>query len=398
MKKKQIKNRKTASKTRKTINRACCIILCLVIMVSLTGCWNYRSLNDISIVVGIAVDKNTINDSYILTFEIIDLIESSKETGVKSKVISSTGETIFDAIRNAKRKLSNKLYFGYAYVLIICQEIAKDGDIYCVFDFFMRDAEPRATINVAISKEETAQELLTTDGVDSSLVAFNINYVIQEDSKVTCSTLEVPFYKAYKAVTVKRPLALPALRISEEIEDEKAVESDGIAIFNDNKLVSFMSAEETKYFMYAIDEIEGGLIEFSSFNKKIDRITFEVFSNKTDIKHSYKDNRLKFTISPYVKVSIGEMMKKTAVILSDQDFEDIEQRAKDMLAERMKSTIDRIRYQIGADILGLEEYVYRNDPKLWKQIQDNIDQLIKSAEIIIEPKFHIINTGFTKDF
>lgn len=385
----------TTSTSRKIITRILCIVLCLIIMFTLAGCWNYRSLNDITIVVGIALDKRDTN--YILTFEIIDLIESSKETGVKTKVISTYGETIFDAIRNTKKKLANKLYFGYAYVMIICQDIAKEG-IHEIMDFFLRDAEPRATLFMTVSKEKTAQELLLTDGVDSSLVAYNINFILKEDLKVTGSTLAVPFYKAYRAVKSKNAFALPALKVSEVLEGKKAIESDGIAIFDDNKLISFLPADQTKYFLYAINEIDGGLLEFTNFNKKIERITFEVFSCKTNLKHYYEDNQLKFTIKPYIKASIGEIMSITDVNLSYQDLIDIEHRAEDMLAERMKATVDYIRHRIGADVIGFEDYIYKNDLKLWKQIHENFKELLKSAEISIEPNIHIINTGLTKNF
>lgn len=387
----------TIHKSRAIVNRVCCVVLCLIITITLSGCWNYRSLNDISIVVGLAVDKNPVDDSYILSFEIIDLIESSKETGVKSKVITTSGKTIFDAIRNTKKKLSNKLYLGYAYVLIISEQIAWEG-IHEILDFFLRNAEPRATLYVAVSKERTAQELLLTDGVDSSLVAFNINFIIEEDSKVTGSTLQVPFYKAYRATKDKRAFALPALKTSEEVEDKISVEADGIAIFDDNKLVAYMSAEETKYFLYAMDEIDGGLLVFSNFSKKIDQIVFKVLRSKTKRKHEYDGNRLKFTISPYIKVSIGEIMAKTNVHLNEQDFIEIEQKAQDMLAERIKTTIDRIRYRIGADVLGFEEHVYKNDLKLWKQIHEIFEELLRSAEIVIKPNIHIISTGLTKNF
>ena len=86
-------------------------------------------------------------------------------------------------------------------------------------------------------------------------------------------------------------------------------------------------------------------------------------------------------------------MAKTNVHLNEQDFIEIEQKAQDMLAERIKTTIDRIRYRIGADVLGFEEHVYKNDLKLWKQIHENFEELLRSAEIVIKPNIHIISTG-----
>ena len=78
--------------------------------------------------------------------------------------------------------------------------------------------------------------------------------------------MQVPFYKAYRA-TKDKEVCPAGIKNKRRVEDKISVEADGIAIFDDNKLVAYMSAEETKYFLYAMDEIDGGLLVFSNFSK-----------------------------------------------------------------------------------------------------------------------------------
>ena len=41
-------------------------------------------------------------------------------------------------------------------------------------------------------------------------------------------------------------------------------EANGIAVFKKDKLLGYLSSEETKYFLMATDEVKGGLLTFSS--------------------------------------------------------------------------------------------------------------------------------------
>ena len=80
-----------------------------------------------SIVSGMAVDKSPDSENFRLTFELLDTAKPIKEQGVDNEIVVSEGKTFFDAARNAKRLLHNKLYFGHMVTAVISEEIAKAG-------------------------------------------------------------------------------------------------------------------------------------------------------------------------------------------------------------------------------------------------------------------------------
>jgi spore germination protein KC len=55
-----------------------CIFLCVFL---LCGCWNYRDLEDLNIMMGAAIDKNQENGEYKLTIEIINQAQSGGQSG-----------------------------------------------------------------------------------------------------------------------------------------------------------------------------------------------------------------------------------------------------------------------------------------------------------------------------
>jgi spore germination protein KC len=170
------------------------VMLMLLAVSLMTGCWNYRGLDQMAIVAGLAIDRDKDTGGYRITFEIMNTTENVKEEGIKSMILESRGETLFDAARDAKRRIVNKIYFGHMETVILSEEIARNVDIGDIIDFLMRDGEIRETLTIVISQESCACDLLTIEGIGHPLVSFEIEKIIMEDNKVTSST---PFKQLY---------------------------------------------------------------------------------------------------------------------------------------------------------------------------------------------------------
>ena len=163
-------------------------LLIVVLCLPLSGCWDYRGLNKISIVSGVAIDRQEDTKSYHLTIETIDFSAAGKESSGKSQLVETEGVTIYDAVRNAKKRLAKKLYFGDIKVIVISSQIAREEGINSVLDWFLRDIELRETTNPIISQEKTAKEILAANGVDDKIISEEIEKMIDSDKKTTAST------------------------------------------------------------------------------------------------------------------------------------------------------------------------------------------------------------------
>ena len=63
-----------------------------------TGCWNYEEINKMRFVSGVAVDYDEVKEEYIVTTEVVRLIQGGKDFG--STLFQSRGLTVFDAVRD----------------------------------------------------------------------------------------------------------------------------------------------------------------------------------------------------------------------------------------------------------------------------------------------------------
>lgn len=368
------------------------------ISIFLTGCWNYVGLNEMTIVAGIAVDK--LDDRYLLSIEIYNLQKSSSDNPVKPAIVETTGETIFEAVRNAKRRISNKLYFADAKIIILSDQIARENGIREILNWFQKDPEIRENLEIVISQEKDAVTLLKTSGLTNLVISNDIQNIVEKDQKVTGTTESSELYKIFDTLNSKGiSLTLPAMRQVEN-DGKKVVELNGIAIFKADKLVDYLTADETKYYLIAKGKLKGGIIAFDSVlgNSKDKKETISLEIKKCTASQDYKSltpDNLKINIAVSMDVSIGELVNQQST-LTEKDLELIQNEANQFIEKKISSVIEKIQQNYNTDILGLENILYRKNNKTWKKMQGSFRDEFQKIKINVSSDVKIINTGFTK--
>src|SRR5512138_1425561 len=174
----------------KTVRRIL-ILLLTVNMIFLSGCWNYRELDNMLMVAGMALDTGKEGFKYHATFELLDL--SQGKTG--SKLLETEGDSLFECARNAIGKTKKKLFFSHCKLVVISNQLASEG-VAPLFDFLMRDSEPRINLDIIVSKENTAGDILQQKPVTDQLVSIEISDQLKQN---TASLGEAPNVKLYQA-------------------------------------------------------------------------------------------------------------------------------------------------------------------------------------------------------
>lgn len=372
------------------------LILILLCCALLSGCWNYRGLNDIDIVTGIAVDKDEAAGLYKLTFELIDTQAGGEDGGVAVLYVEAEGETLFDAIRNSKKRLINKLYGGNMQTLVISQKVAETEGISVVLEEMLRDGEPRETMSVVISQQETAKEVLLTKGIDSKIISYEIHEMVEEDQRVTASTLNVPLYSAYNAIKgTGNALVLPAMRCVRN-EEETVAEGNGIALFRGDRLDGFLTPEQAKFYLFIVDKIKGGVLSFPVSHPD-ESISMEIKGSKTKTEVSYRERQL--TVNLSIKVKLNVMEIKSQLTLSQaQERELLERLTEQYLKESIAHFFQEVQQEQQRDIFGLGRRLYQKDPALWRLLEPSWDELFQNAAIEIQAEASVLSSGVLKDY
>jgi spore germination protein KC len=183
------------------------------------GCWNYRELNTMMIVAGIAFDKGDNGKGYHLSYETLDVSGESgeKQPSIKSLLIESDGETVFDAARNALKRSDKKLYFGACEAVIISDAMAREG-IAGLLDWLARDAEPRNTIDIYIAREKTAKEVIMQKSLTDPITSVTIKAALGEMETSVDLATEQGMAETEKAAS--ESVAANICRVIEKARDE----------------------------------------------------------------------------------------------------------------------------------------------------------------------------------
>ncbi|PYG87775.1 spore germination protein KC [Ruminiclostridium sufflavum DSM 19573] len=366
--------------------------LILLNSIALCGCWNYRDIEKSSLVSGFAIDKNKAGDKYMLTVEIIDYEMSGKEAKQSAKYIQSEGKTVFDAIRNVIDILGKRLYWAHASIVIISEEIAKEGIIPAI-DLILRDAEIRSEMYILISTEKTAGEVLLQDPLVSQTSSDIIEYMLAEQKDVS----KAPAVEVYKFLNDYESggSAIPAIKLTEHMS-KKTAEIAGTAIFKTDKLIGYLNTNESKCFLFVRNEIKRGLITLNENSiNDTDNITLEIFKSKTKLKPSYADNKLTMNIDILTEVSIAEM--STSVdYSSEKNIGKLKKDAEEKIKASIEAVIKKVQLEYNSDIFDFGTIVKAYKPSVWRQIEQDWDESIfKGLEVAVNVRIKIRNCGFS---
>jgi len=339
----------------------------------LTGCWNYREVNEDFIVTAAAIDK--IEEGYLVTVE-ITYPKKGSEAALENDYIIEQGRTIFEAIRKTIMQTGKKLYWGHAKVIIVCKEIAEEG-ILPLLDFLARDTEVRNKVWLLVSLEDSASILLKGKDEIHNAIGFHIDEVLSNQNKIGMfyAVDLLTFLDDLGAEGLSPTLPTSKLTPSRESTVPRV---EGAAIFKDDKMIGTIEGSEVRIFLIVTDKFKGG--EFTTLALDNVRVTLEVYESKTKLKPVVIDGEVVMDISVNMKVGIVDMDSEENY-MSDDKLELIRKNAEKSIANDIEKFIKKIQNEYKADIFGFGNTIYRMQPKIWKEIKDSWEQEFSKLQV-----------------
>ena len=368
----------------------------LIIFVLLfCGCYNYRELNTLAITSAVGIDKD--GENYKVTVQIVNTQKIGSDTNsvgnqTKFLTFSSSGKTVQEAIRNIISESPRRLYTNHVELLIIGEDLAKEG-IYNILDLFFRDPESRKQYAVIVSKESTAEDVLSIITPLETLNSKNILDSIRADSEYEGINSLVTFEQLMDMYLNQRTeISIPSIEIIGDIkkgeENENLEESSvntkvslsGMAVFKDDKLVGYLDKDESKTVTFIKNEIQNTLITHKCGDNKF--FTVEIMDSKTDIKSDKYNIDINVTSEGNInEITCNYDLKKI------NDIKKIEEETNKEITELLKKSIDNIISKYNSDIFGFYDLIYKSDPKFYEK------EIIELSKLKINVKAKVILQG-----
>lgn len=382
----------------KKARQAICLLLSLAFLPMMCGCWDYMDVEDVAVGMGIAIDK-TDNGDYMMTVEIATPSSGGSEGGgsLKSIRVTVEGKTLFDCMRNMAKKLEQKVYYPHAQVVIISEQVAKEGTEK-ILDMLARSLELRLTLFLMVSKEQTAKEIFETKSLMSQIHSLSIASML-ENNKLNLSKAPSPYlYEAIDDACQKGIcMVLPAIEIVTDGGSTTA-ELAGTAVFHEEKLMGYLNDEESRALLFVLNKIKGGLliVQVDTPTSKRPNISLEIIKSSTMVKPVIQDNVLSMKIDIELEVRMGE--NQSGMDFSNEYSEDkLIRITQETLKRDIGNVIKKAQQELSSDIFGFGSTVRKEMPQVWAKIEPFwFERYYKTLPVAVSSKIEIRNKGLLR--
>ncbi|MDR2932939.1 MAG: Ger(x)C family spore germination protein [Oscillospiraceae bacterium] len=377
------------------------ILSAALFCLSLSGCWDYRGLDELTIVAGMAVDISEENPDYLsVTFEIVDPNGSSNQSELNSIMLTTEGPSLFQAIHNANQKLYNQMYFGNMDILVISYQLASQQGLNNIVDAFLRDFSTRDTIIALVSREKTAREIITPQKGDG-IISYEISNSITSNHNSLNSVRVLNLIKIYDFLASDiNNMTLPAFRFIEEPDGKKKLSADGAGIFKGDKLECFLDKKAVPYFLFTTQRLNNGTYTFfMEKGQNTDPFYATLSITKSHPKLSFRVESDTLVLGVNITAITSAIELTPAYTgFTNPDIRVLESRAQESLNREIKQIINQIQQGSGADIFGFGYEICNKDPRLWEKLKDDWESHFRDATIEVESKITINDTGLIKNY
>ncbi len=355
------------------------LILIVPLLFFMTGCWNYRELNELAIVTGMSIDLTDEGE-----YRVSVLIANGKNSQTNNRegqsqtvVYSGEGETISRAFKEINLQIPKIPYIGHLGVVVVSEEVAKDG-MRGVLDYLLRNPESVKRFYLIMAKDDSAEDIIQVlsplESFPGQSISTNISLSNEQEAIATAITYSKFVENLLK--TGKDP-SLPTISISGKASkgsENKTLESSDIktktklgpiALFNDDKVVYVATDSESRGINIITNQIDEMIISLECGDGNI-------VANLTGVTSSVsvelKNGKPKATVNVNSEGEIQEItcdkdIRKNKVIL------EIEDALKDKLKKKLKKAV-KVTKDYDSDVFGIGNLFYKKYPSYYKKIDN----------------------------
>ncbi|WP_226666112.1 Ger(x)C family spore germination protein [Metabacillus litoralis] len=288
-----------------------------MILLFLTGCVEKEILDDVNLVTSIGFDlteKEMIRGSAVINTYI-------KDQPVNDYVITDDSTLSRDILDKLQKQSPDPLVLGKIEIVLFGEDMAKKG-ISDLVDTLQRDASIGERLLLAVSKGD-AKSVLESDFANQGASSFMSNLILHNklNRDLPRTNLHLFLYQFYSKGHD------PFLPIIKKNEQTGGVEIDGLALFDEKKVVGTISNEKLLFFKALADQYTKGVytldlpesdesagIKSIASSRKVKLLSLEPLKVEVKVKlegyiHEYTGKRITPEVTKEVEKVFEEKLK-----------------------------------------------------------------------------------------
>lgn len=346
----------------------------ILLLPLLSGCYNYRELNELGITTAVSIDYKD-NNFYVIAEVINPIKQQDASSSNNSPFVNynSSSSSLQDAFRKVVLESPRQLYAAQLEIIVLSEEVV-NNHLEEVLEYFARDPESRTEIKIIVAKTEDSTKAITLQTLLTSLSSSNIIKSLDLQSKVLGMAYPVTLNELLNMyIDPYLEVVLPSMTLygNYEIGDEKEnittsspkaiVKIDGSTITKDNKILGYLDLEESKILNLINGKLKETIIKMNYYDGYI---IFEPNRIKVSRELDIKNNIIKIDISGYSKT---KEIQSNINLKDPKEVEKLNKALNMELEKKITDTFNSIREKYSTDVFGFQELYYRTNYKYFKE-------------------------------
>ncbi|HHW69299.1 MAG TPA: Ger(x)C family spore germination protein [Tenericutes bacterium] len=316
----------------------------LLFTLFLTGCYNYKELNNLNIVSGITIEQN--NSSIVINL----LIKNSKE---ESFIVSEEGNNVENIIYKINNQSNKNIYLDHINFIIINKSFA-ENNINQLVDFIVNRLSKSTSLDIYLTENKGIDilEILNNKGVNSISNYLNNINSSKGFKEIIFDNKYNNFIKDYVEDGIN-----PIIGIL-NIDNDSLMINKGAILKNDNNIVLISKAE---YDMFML------------LKRKSKQISVDLICGDKNVSFTLENIKINYSID----YSASPLSIKFNVSLDYHSIDnlcmnfDINSLSEKTLHDEINKSIRNLQKKYNSDIIGFGYYIKKNNPKYWNKIKND---------------------------
>lgn len=386
------------------MNRLKYLVL-LIIPFFLSGCYNYQELNDLAITTGITIDYDEETENFKVVAQVINPVkEQDAKSSTETSFINYKGEakSLREAVRLIVMDSPKKLYGSQLQVVILSENVLNEK-LPDIIDFFIREPELRSEFKVIIAQDDKAMEGISIQTLLDDLSSSNIIDSLDTQLKnlgitavVTLNELTNMYLNPYLEIVLPSMVVKGSAEEGSEkdnlanTDSETSIEIATTGVFKDNKLLGYLTEEESKTLNLIRGDISNTII---SMDIDDGFIVFEPNKIKSEVEAIPKENTVKITVSGLAKI---KEITGLADLNSPKEIKKLQDEFNKLTEEMVNRTFESIRRKYNTDVFKFRDLYYKTDYKYFKENCNNwYEDVFPNLKLEVKSKIELYEKGNT---
>lgn len=320
---------------------------------------------------------------YIVTISYININGIGKNATQEERVfiVSTPASSIYEASKILTTRVPYPFYFKHLRVLILGEELAQDEHhVRQIIDGLSRDFQINKKLKIAMADKE-AKTIL--ESVPKSMKQEEIEgtlFALLQDTGNTARYTSKTLTDLIQGMD-QGEVIVPRIRV--DGEDFKVY---GGCIVKNYKVIGHINELESRAISFIRDEVKMELID-APYNGST--ISFEVTGQDVKRKLIRTGEDLVMKIDIEIEGNIQEyILKKSLETHGEETLKSMEEAIKGELERQILDVLELLQKEYKADPIGVGEYISKFHPKIWKEIENDWEEIFSemNIEVSIDPR------------